>query len=128
MLTNRQVLNIRKSFADNSSAVIKFSKTQLSTMIQWGGFLGKLLGPLLKTGLPSIKNVITSLAKGVLIPIGLTAAASAAGAGIHKKILGSGRRNSSSSASHNNTTLIISNNDIKDLIKIVNLLKILDYC
>ena len=54
-------------------------------MIQSGGFLGKLLGPLLKTGLPLIKNVIKPLAKSVLIPLGLTAAASAADAGIHKK-------------------------------------------
>ena len=82
-------------------------------MIQSGGFLSKLLGPLLKTGLPLIKNVITPLAKSVLIPLGLTAAASAADAGIHKKILGSG----------NNTTLIISNNDIEDLIKIVKSLE-----
>ena len=66
-------------------------------MIQSGGFLGKLLGPLLKTGLPLIENVNTPLAKSVLIPLGLTAAASAADAGIHKNILGSG-----------NTTLIIS--------------------
>ena len=90
-------------------------------MIQSGGFLGKLLGPLLKTGLPLIKNVITPLAKSVLIPLGLTAAA-AADAGIHKKISGSGRRNSSSSASHN-TTLIISNKDMDDLIKIVKSLE-----
>ena len=54
-------------------------------MIQSGGFLGKFLDPLLKTGLPLIKNVITSLEKNVLIPLGLTAAASAADAGIHKK-------------------------------------------
>ena len=54
-------------------------------MIQPGGFLGRLLGPLLKTGLPLIKNVIKPLAKNVLIPLGLTAAASAANAGIHKK-------------------------------------------
>ena len=54
-------------------------------MIQSGGFLGKLLGLLLKTGLPLIKNVITPLAKSVLIPLGLTAAASAADAGIYKK-------------------------------------------
>ena len=58
-------------------------------MIQSGGFLGRLLGPLLKTGLPLIKNVIKPLAKSVLIPLGLTAAASGADAGIHKKILGS---------------------------------------
>ena len=57
-------------------------------MIQSGGFLGRLLGPLLKTGLPLIKNVIKPLAKSVLIPLGLIAAASAADAGIHKKNLG----------------------------------------
>ena len=68
---------------------------------------------MLKTGLPLTKNVITSLAKSVLIPLGLTAAASAADAGIHKKILGSG----------NNTTLIISNKDMDDLIKIVKSLE-----
>ena len=82
-------------------------------MIHSGGFLGKLLGPLLKTGLSLMKSVITPLAKSVLIPLGLTAAASAADAGIHKKILGSG----------NNATLIISNNEIKDLIKIVKSLE-----
>ena len=54
-------------------------------MIQSGGFLGRLLGPLLKIGLPLISNVIKPLAKSVLIPLGLTAAASAADAGIHKK-------------------------------------------
>ena len=54
-------------------------------MIQSGGFLGKLLGLLLKTRLPLIKNVIAPLAKRVLITLGLTAAASAADAGIHKK-------------------------------------------
>ena len=81
-------------------------------MIQSGGFLGKLLRPLLKTGLPLIKNVITRLAKSVLIPLGLTAAASAADAGIYKKILGSG-----------NTTLIISNKDMEDLIKILKSLE-----
>ena len=85
LLTDRQVSNIRKSFANNSSADIKLSKIQLSKMIQSGGFLSRLLGPLLKTGLPLIKNVIKPLAKSVLIPLGLTAAASAADAGIHKK-------------------------------------------
>ena len=64
------------------------------------------------------KNRITTkpLAKSVLIPLGLTAAASAADAGIHKKILGSG---------HNNTTLIISNDEMEDIIKI---LKSLEEC
>ena len=108
LLTNRQVSKLRKAFTNNSSTDIKLSKTQLSKIIQSGRFLGRLLGPLLKTGLPFIKNVIKPLAKSVLIPLGLTAAASAADAGIHKKILGLG-----------NTTLIISNNEIKDIIKIV---------
>ena len=89
-------------------------------MIQSGGFLGRLLGPLLKTGLPLIKNVIKPLAKSVLIPLGLTAAVSAADAGIHKKILGSGNRHSFS-ASH--ATLIISNNEIDDIIEIVKYLE-----
>ena len=84
-------------------------------MIQLGGFLGRLLGPLLKTGLPLIKNVIKPLAKSVLIPLGLTAAASAADVGIHKKMLGSGH--------NNNTVLIISNGEINDIIKIVKSLE-----
>ena len=57
-------------------------------MIQSGRFLDRLLGPLLKTGLPLIKNVVKPFAKSVLIPLGLTVVASAADAGIHKKILG----------------------------------------
>ena len=68
--------------------MIKLSKKQLSKTIikdKSGGFLSRLLGPLLKTGLPLIKNVIKPLAKSVLIPLRLTAAASAADAGIQKK-------------------------------------------
>ena len=68
-------------------------------MIPSGGFLCKLLGPLRRTGLPLMKSVIKPLAKSILVPLGLTAAASAADAGIHKKILGSGH--------NNNTTLTI---------------------
>ena len=68
LLTNRQVSNICKAFANNSSIDIKLSKTQLSKMIQSGGFLGRLLGPSLKTGLPLTKNVSKPLAKSVLIP------------------------------------------------------------
>ena len=76
----------------------------------------RFFGPLLKTRLPLMKNVIKPLAKSVLIPVGLTAASSAADAGIHKKILGSGP-----------TTLIISNGEMEDIIKIIMkiLLKIL---
>ena len=92
---------------------IKLSRTQLSKMIQSRGFLSRLLGPLLKTGFPLKTNLIKPLAKIVLIPLGLTAAASAADAGIHKKILGSG----------NMITLIISNDQMNDIIKIVKSLE-----
>ena len=85
LLTNRQVTNLRKAFTNNSSTDIKLSKTQLFNKIQSGEFLGRLLGPLLKAGLPVIKNVIEPLAKSVLIPLGLTAAASTADTGIPKK-------------------------------------------
>ena len=114
LLTNRQVTNIRKAFTKNTTTNIKLSKTQLSKMIQSGGFLGRLLGPLLKTGLTLIKSVIKPLAKTVLLPLRLTAEASATDAGIHKKILGSG---------HNNTTLIISNDEMDDIFKIVKSLE-----
>ena len=73
LLTNRQVSNLRKAFSNYSSTDIKSSKTQISKMIQSGGFLGRLFGPLLKTGLALIRNVIQSLARSVLIPLGLTA-------------------------------------------------------
>ena len=127
LLTNRQVSNLLKAFSNHLSANIKLSKTQLSKMIQSGGFLGRLLGPLLKTGLPLIKNVIKPLAKTVLIPLGLTAAASAADAGIHKKILGSGNpsysHNRSSPSALHNTVLIISNDETEDITKIVKSLE-----
>ena len=115
-LTNRQVTNLRKAFSNYSSTDIKSSITQISKMIQSGGFLGRLFGPLLKTGLALIRNVIQSLAKSVLIPLGLTTSASAADAGIHKKVLES-----------RTTTLIISDDEMEDVIKIENLLKILVY-
>ena len=114
LLTNRQVADIRKAFANHLSTDIKLSKTQLSKMVQSGGFFGRLLGPLLKTGLPLTKSVIKSLAKSVLISLGLMAAASAADVKMYKKILGSG---------HNNTTLIISNDEMDDILKIVKSLE-----
>ena len=88
LLTTRQKTKLRNSFNNNMSTDLKLSKAQFSKTIQSGGFLGRLLDPLLKTGLPLMKNVIKPLAKSVLIPLGLTAAASAADAGIHKKIIG----------------------------------------
>ena len=78
--TNRQVANLRKAFGNSLSSDIKLSKAQLSKMIQLGGFLGRLLGPLLKTGLQLMENVNKPLATSVLIPLGLTAVASEADA------------------------------------------------
>ena len=114
-LSNSQLNKFKWAIKNETEVVLRLSSNmiQLSKVIQSGGFLSRLLGPLLKTGLRLIKNVIKPLAKSVLIPLGLTAAASAADAGIHKKILGSG----------NNTTLIISNKDMDDLIKIVKSLE-----
>ena len=84
LLTTRQKTKTRNAFNNNTSTDIKLSQAQINKIIQSGGFLGKLLGPLLKTGLPLIKNVIKPLAKSVLTPLGLKAAA-AADPGIHKK-------------------------------------------
>ena len=108
LLTNRQVANIHKAFANHSSIDIKLSKTQLSKMIQSGGFLGNLLGklpgPLMKVAMP--------LAKNVLAPLGLSAAMSAIDGSIKKKMLGSGA-----------TSLIISNDEMDDILKIVKSLE-----
>ena len=108
LFTNRQVANIRKAFSKNTSIDIKLSKTQLSKIIQSGGFLGNLLGklagPLMKVAMP--------LAKNVLAPIGLSAATSAIDGSIKKKMLGSGA-----------TTLIISNDEMDDILKIVKSLE-----
>ena len=114
LLTNRQAAKHRKAFANHTSTDIKLSKAQLSKMIQLGGFSGRLLGPLLRTGLPLMKNVIQPLAKSVLIPLELTAAESAADAGTHKKILGSG---------HNTTLIIVSNDEMKYILEIVKSLE-----
>ena len=77
------------------------------------GVLGGILGPLLKTGLPLIGNILRSLARSVLIPLGSTAAAAVAtGATIHKTMFGSG-----------NTKLIICNEKMKDIMRIVKSLE-----
>ena len=91
LLTNTHVSKLRKAFANNSSANIKLSRTQLHEIGQSGGFLGRLLQPLLKTGLPLMKNVLKPLAKSVLIPLESTAASSPTDAAIYNKIFGSGR-------------------------------------
>ena len=80
LLTTRQKTKLRNAFNNNTSADIKLSKTQIAKIIQSGGFLGSLLsklaGPLMKVAIP--------LAKNVLVPLGITAAASALDAGIQK--------------------------------------------
>ena len=83
LLTDRQVANIRKATANHLSTDVKFSKTQLSNIMQSEGFLGNLLGklagPLMKVAMP--------LAKNVLAPLELTAAMSAIDGSIKKKCL-----------------------------------------
>ena len=82
LLTTRQKAKLRDAFNNKMSTDLQLSRAQISKIIQTGGFLARLLGPLLKTGLPIIKNVIKLLAKNVLILLGLTAATSAADADI----------------------------------------------
>ena len=108
---NTQVSRLRKAFSNDLSANITFSKTQLPKTAQSGGFLGRLFGPLLKTGLSLIGNVLKPLATSYLIPLGLTAAA-ATDAAIHKKMFESGF-----------TTLILSNEEMEDIMKIVKSLE-----
>ena len=108
LLTTRQKTKLRNAFNNNMSTDLKLSKAQISKIIQSGGFLGSLLiklaGPLMKVAIP--------LAKHVLAPLGIIAAASAIDAGIQKKIQGSGT-----------TTLIISNKEMNDFLKIVQALE-----
>ena len=82
---HKLLLKFLKAFANCSPANIKLSKIQMHKIGQSGGFLGRLLGPLLKVGLPFIENVLKTLAKSVLIPLVLTAAASVTDPAIHKK-------------------------------------------
>ena len=110
LLTNRQVANLRKAFANHTSADIKLSKVQLTKMKK-GGFL-RFFAPLLKSGLPLLKSVIKPL--GML---GLTAAAAATDAAINKKIIGSG----------NPTTLITSNDDLNNLLEVIKSLEKIYY-
>ena len=108
LLTTRQNTKLRNAFNNNLSTDIKLSKAQISKIIRSGGFLGsllsKLVGPLMKVAVP--------LAKNVLAPLGITAAASALDAEIQKKIHGSGT-----------TTLIISHEEMNDIMKIVQALE-----
>ena len=112
LLTTTQVSKLCKAFTNGSPANIKLSKIQLHKIGQSEGFLGRILRLLLKTGLPVTGNILKPLAKRVLILFGLTAAASATIAAIHKKMFGS-----------TNTALIISNEEMNNIIKIVTSLE-----
>ena len=112
LLTNTQVSKLYKAFANGLSANVKLLNNQLHIIEQSQAFSGRHLGPLLKPGLPLIGNVLKPLAKSALIPLGLTTAASAAEAAIHKNMFWSGV-----------TTLIISNEEMHDIMKIVKSLK-----
>ena len=83
LLTTRQKTKLRNAFNNNMSTDVKYSKIQISKIIQSGGFLGsllsKLVGLLMKVAIPVAKNVLASL--------GITAAASAIAAGIKKKYM-----------------------------------------
>ena len=107
LLTTKQKTKLRNALNNNMSTDLKLSKAKISKIIQSGGFLGSLLSklasPLMKVAIP--------LAKCVLAPLGIAAAASAIDAGIQqkkKKIHGSG-----------NATLIISNEEMNDIMKII---------
>ena len=108
LLTTRQKTKLRNAFNNNMSIDLKLSKAQISKTIQSGGFLGSLLSKLAG----SLMNVAIPLAKNILAPLGITAAASAIDAGIRKKIHGSGT-----------TTLVISKKKIKDMVKIIKTLE-----
>ena len=103
LLTTRQRTKLRNAFNNNMSTDLKFSKAQIFKIIQSGGFLGSLLskiaGPLIKVAVP--------LAKSILAPLGITAAALAIDAGIQNNIHGSGT-----------TTLIISNEEMNDIVHV----------
>ena len=81
LLTTRQKTKLRNAFNKNMSTDLKLSKAQISKIIQSGGFLGSLLS---KLASPLVKVAIL-LAKNVLAPLGITAAASAVDVGIQKK-------------------------------------------
>ena len=81
LLTTKQKTKVRNAFNNNMSTDLKLSKAQISKIIQSGGFLGSLLS---KLAVPLMK-IAVPLAKKVLSPSGITAAASAIDAGIQKK-------------------------------------------
>ena len=96
---------------------MKLSKTQLRKIEKIRRILGRLLGPLLKTGLPLMKNVLKLLAKSILIPLGSAAAAAAAtdAEKIRKKMFRSGLP---LDLAYGMNTMIISNEKMNDIMRI----------
>ena len=105
-------MRLGEAFANGSSANIKLWKTLVNKLWQLGGFLGRLLRPLLKTGLSLMKNILKPLAKSISIPLRLTVVASETDATIHYKMFGFGT-----------TTLITFNEEMNDIMKIVKSLE-----
>ena len=106
LLTTRQKMTLRNAFNNKMSTDIKPFKAQVLKMIQFGGFLGSLFSKL--AGL--LMEVAVPLAKNILSPLRITAAASAIDAGIqHQKQIHGART----------TTLIISNEELNNIMKIV---------
>ena len=85
-LTNTQVLRLRKALTNNSPAKIKLSKTQLHKIGQLGGLSDRVFGPLLKNGLPLMKDVLQPLARIFLKALRLTIKASPTDAAIYRTI------------------------------------------
>ena len=112
LLTTRQKTKLRNAFNNNMSTDLKLSKDQISKIIQSGGSFSIQLGSLLNKVAGQLMKVAIPLAKNILAPLGITAAASAIDAGIQKKIHGSGT-----------TTLIISNAEMNGVMKIAQALE-----
>ena len=110
-LTNNDIKDIRKKLSLQKIEELKKELVK-NNQSQDEGFLGNVLGSLMKVGLPLENNVIIHLGKSILLPLGLTAAASAKDGETLKKILGL-----------RTTALIISNEEVKDIVKKVEYLE-----
>ena len=110
LLTTRQKTKVRNTLNNNMSTDLKLSKDQISKIIRYGGFLGSLLNKLAA----QLTKIAVPVAKNVLAPLGIAAAASAIDAGIQKKT----KKHDSG-----NTTLIISDQEMKNIMKIIQALE-----
>ena len=116
-LTTRQKTKIGNAFANNKLMDIKFSKSQLSKIIQLGRFLGAFLGKLaiilIKIGVPLAKNVLATLA---------TMASASANRGCHSKKM----HRSGVVRTSKGMNLVSSNKNMSEFIRIIVLLEISD--